>query len=760
MVGDNKILTVSYGTFSCTLEGFEDPFSTMKAIAEYFRDLAAGDRFFGAEPPQPDADMLHRIAEQTIQSRVNAEVQDNGLILRQAEADEQQDAPAPAPEATPAPVAEPVAERVETPVVAEDVPVGTNTVAEKLKRIRAVVAAEAAQTTAFVEDDYAEDEVTLPQVSEPMDIGLVSEDAAPVAEETVEEETAPEAPVEDAAEDDTPEATFEAEEETTAEDDVAEAEETPEIESEDSVMADADTEDHADEAAVEELDEDLAEDLDQDPVEAASEDDQEDDQTGAVAEPEDAAALEDEDENETETAANDFDLSSFLASDTTDEDDADAVSDTAEEPDMEKEETAEDVAEPFSVASEDEEEAAEGTDAFAEDMTDAEPAEMSDEIAEEEAADLDEEDLRAGDIEDDDEDEDTAPRRRIVVQKISREDLRQSQDENDPYFSEDESDLSDEDEEDLMRALDAAATTHTVDADASDSADEDASDSAEEDAFDAEGAIAGVVAEDTDTDDEDDEDHAAARAARIARRSIETEDDESALERLMSVTSSRLENDESSVRRASIAHLKAAVAATKADKTLAEEAAADEEEQMDQYREDLARVVKPGRARPSTSGRASRPSPLVLVSEQRIDEPETDSPAIAASADVRPRRVTSGNLALQDEIDEDFDANGDAESDVQSFAEYAAEHSALELPDMLEAAAAHYTYLENTEEFTRPMLMRKIASITGPSAVSREDGLRAFGTLLRKAVIVKSGSGKFVLAKTSRFTPEAQTADS
>jgi len=161
MVQNNKVLTVSYGTFSCTLEGFDDSFETMKAIAEYFRDLAAEDRYFGSEPPQPDADMLASIARRDASRHVEARPSENGLLLRatdqtpstaaQPAARAQKNAPkrdlGVVPPATTSETFAPAEPPASSPAPAED------SIAAKLQRIRAVVSHSGERPTSYSEDE-------------------------------------------------------------------------------------------------------------------------------------------------------------------------------------------------------------------------------------------------------------------------------------------------------------------------------------------------------------------------------------------------------------------------------------------------------------------------------------------------------------------------------------------------------------------------------------------------------------------------------
>jgi hypothetical protein len=132
------------------------------------------------------------------------------------------------------------------------------------------------------------------------------------------------------------------------------------------------------------------------------------------------------------------------------------------------------------------------------------------------------------------------------------------------------------------------------------------------------------------------------------------------MDRLFDATDTRMANVETSRRRANIQHLKAAVAARVAERRLVEAGVREAEETVDataEYREDLARVMRPTRVRVDvTRRRDSRPAPLVLVSEQRIDRDEDRS----AAAPVRPRRVSAGGG--DSELAEDGYATGEAET--------------------------------------------------------------------------------------------------
>ena len=847
MIGPSKILTVSYGTFSCTLEGFDEPFATMKAIAEYFRDLAADDRYFGAEPPQPDAEMLHRIAERQIQRRVESRIGTNGITLR-AEAPAAPDAGEiahdAAPAAPPAPmVAEaPLAQSVQAasatgPAASDEI---TQSVAAKLARIRAAVAgARATVALSTYEDEAGADDAMVPMPDADFGFDIELDD---VFQQTPDHEqpltgdetgAAPLAQAQELAGADQPEAA------------TAESAPAPEPPATAPAAVAAETENvvlnrraarraartaaglaamtsvaqpaPADQGATKVAAADHAE-----PTEAGENPPQTADLQQASGTADLAPAI-DLPEPQAPLAAPPAEShgitpqAEVAAEPATVPDEAEGQAEVAAEPVAAPAEAeAEVAAEPATVAAEAEGQAAAQPSPLApeaaediwpepatEDLAteaisppqplvrarvikvrrsealaasdnddaavaaeDAEAAEAAEDEAAADAAQSDEDTLAAvGAALAEPQPEPESPAAVVLSPEAEAElarELAELEAEIAPAnvfeaMALDDTGLSDEtaDDENLFDALAGVAARQRHDQAA------DAVGESPEDILD---ATAATPLDEADSDTKT----AEAPAAPSPPRDAAADPAEANLSRLLTETNSKLEGPENRRRFSAIAHLKAAVAATVADRKLqspdeAAAAKADEVRALERYREDLTKAVRPRRPATGVPEAATRrpavpetrPAPLVLVSEQRIDRPQdavSNAPHI-----IRPRRISAAQaVAVRPDYDDDeesFDDTPLSPSEARNFADYARKLGARELPELLEAAAAFVAHVEGQPHFTRPHLIRKVSALAAGSGYDREAGLRSFGTLLRQGKIAKVKRGQFAITEASRYYP-------
>ena len=847
MVSQNRILTVSYGTFSCTLEGFDDPFGTMKAIAEYFRDLAAEDRYFGAEPPQPDAAMLHRIAEREIQRRVEAKIQDNGVILRAADLLD-----SPLPVSRPQPVAEPVVAEPAPTVAQMSAPPAEpaprlravdDGVAAKLARIRAAVDRSRAASLAM--DDIEDAEIQ-------PDPGLLDLDQADQLPEDFAEDLAwPDADLPPAAlagsgdvDPVTPEASPVA---SLAQTDAYDDEETSVLAAE--IAAALVEDDHAAdvappaESAVAERDEPpiiaaeilpVAEVESQEPVVVAADPEpagvsavaprqgagwhlrrrqrrlnrEAAARASALAAPEplvpevpvDVSVLQDP------AQAVDFDLDALEAALEGIEAEAAAEAAAAQQPEPDAPDL--DVNAELSLPPEAEAEAE--AEVGAQTSLVGSPDDVDMLIAR-----LVPQDAAAVEPAPASE---PAPRVRVVKVRRSRpiDDVTEE-----PAGGEPLADVSQED----VRVADEAQVLVT-DAMAVPDLDDRGSVSADL-APPAPGAVAMAGVPDLGEPETDDDavptaaqdltpvadlpaqpvrpsrpvparpavqrpmtqrpvapriddavPHTGApviparpvRPERVAdrRTAMEREIDrgEAAVDRLLRQADTEMAGADTRRRTSTIAHLKAAVAATVAERLVPRAPNAPTEPDVTAaYRSDLATAVRPRRPGEGTSeaplaADPARVAPLVLVSAQRIDRPLAPSNPSHAAGARRSRSMAATALALDDtETDED-DAAAESPSNLfgglSDFADWAQDAGMLDLADRLEAAGAWLMTAEGLEGFNRPQLMRLAAA--DEAAESREAAMAAFGALLRDGRIVKARRGMFTLPETSVALSKARKA--
>lgn len=726
MVGTSKILTVSYGTFSCTLEGLDDSFNTMKAIAEYFRGLASDDRYFGAEPPTPDAEMLAKIAEREISRRVDATMDDGGIVLRAAALTDQSDDTGDAPVHDDASRAKVDAERKAAKAARKAEKAAAKARAKEARKAELNAKAEAkaaaevqeqadveAQSIADAQIAFDQNSIEMVTSDEGSTLESVSAATADASEGTTEpdvEETRDDAPSSMlAASGSAPENTGEADD---APADVGAPVDVPAHPDTDSVAAklqriravvgksDAKNDDPSDDLTEQFLPQTQAQDVAD--VEPETQDD--------VAVSDDAAMqsegvedmVEAEDAQPQEAPAADDMISRVMARHS----DAEAVETDTSNADVALVDTA--VAE--------------------EDDTSDPPAEQ--------------------------------PRARVVRMKradfekaMAEEAAQKAQDDKaagpdfglldgaddlDDYLE--DSDFTDDIS--ILDDVDLAEDLQAIQDDASGDAAADTDDAGDETM----NAVANAM---SDQDTPKDEEPQVNQVGATDFMSTDADVDDAALDRLMNETDAQMQEPEGSRRHDAISQLKAAVAAKEAARQVGEPED-DGQDVENAFRNDLSEAVNPAasakpRPRPvvrSTTSRTERPrpAPLKLVAAQRVDVED------GAQDARRDTPVVPCRVAARKEDASEPRASG-------SFAEFADKMGASELRDLLEAAAAYTSFVEGADEFSRPQILRRVRAVAADD-FKREDELRSFAELISAGRFTKVRNGRFQVADDSHFNPE------
>ena len=193
------------------------------------------------------------------------------------------------------------------------------------------------------------------------------------------------------------------------------------------------------------------------------------------------------------------------------------------------------------------------------------------------------------------------------------------------------------------------------------------------------------------------------------------------LPRLLRKADEQMSEPENSRRRNALAHLRAAVMSTLADKATGMNTGKHGNDSL-AYKNDLVQAFAKNASATGELSDAPKAPPLQLVAEQRVD------------LDMPLKSFTTAPTEI-----------------FESFSDYAEAVGAHSLEQKLEAAASFLQNVKGMEKFSRPQLMGTVRQ-ENPDEFSRERGLQTFGQLLRSGKIVRVEEGYFEMSDDIGYT--------
>ncbi|MCP5075834.1 MAG: hypothetical protein GY947_21405, partial [Rhodobacteraceae bacterium] len=259
------------------------------------------------------------------------------------------------------------------------------------------------------------------------------------------------------------------------------------------------------------------------------------------------------------------------------------------------------------------------------------------------------------------------------------------------------------------------------------------------------------------------------RATRLQelRQSDDILREEEALERLLETTNTKLSAPSHARRSNALERLKAAVAATEAERRMRGSAKTSRPAMQDlgndpetfrkeiktvrRAHEDDMKITRPVVKRDGTPRRRASVTTLILGSDQRVDGSDSvDADTVKKKSDAEPVAVQPSLKPALKIVELTEDHSG--------FAAFADKTGATTLHELLEASAAYLAIVEDQPRFSQENLVSNLEAYLHENEISEDATNRSLSRLLRDGKILQVKKDRFTISKSARHGFQSKLA--